>query len=68
MKAPEKIYVSIHSGIHHYEQKNDDDIEYIRKDAFIGKVSKWIIDNFPTVSRISALMYADDFKKAMEGE
>ena len=37
MEAPEKIYVSIHSGIHHYEQKNDDDIEYTRTDAFIEK-------------------------------
>lgn len=45
-EVPEKIYVSIHSGIHHYEQKNDDDIEYVRTDVFIKKVEEYLKNNF----------------------
>lgn len=34
--------------------------------TMIEKVAKWIIENFPSSSGVSAMMYADDFRKAME--
>lgn len=55
-EVPEKIYVSIHSGIHHYEQKNDDDVEYTRTDAFIEraceKLEKCMYDNLMFQGRL----------------
>jgi hypothetical protein len=75
MEAPEKIYVSIHSGIHHYEQKNDDDIEYTRTDAFIEKacdayckVCGHFAHNVPTHICRHDCRYFSDFKNYMKGE
>ena len=65
-EAPERIWIDPTNDLPKLSGHIDkDSVEYIRKDAFIEKASKWIVDNFPTVSGISALMYADDFKKAM---
>lgn len=36
--------------------------------TMIEKVTKWIIENFPSSSGVSAMMYADDFRKAMEAD
>ena len=71
--APEKIYIHVRANKElgttwHGKKITNSDIEYVRTDAFIEKASKWIIDNFPTVSGISALMYADDFIKEIKRE
>lgn len=48
MEAPEKLYVDTEdrlsdSILYGFTQKRkDDDIEYVRKDAFIGKVEMYI--------------------------
>ena len=44
-EAPEKIYVSQHSGLHSYKKTNEDDIEYTRTDAFIEKACEWLKSN-----------------------
>lgn len=70
MKAnePEKIYVSQHSGLHFYEKKDDDDIEYTRTDVFIEKACDWIKekwdDNYTMPIIIDSVI--EDFKKYME--
>lgn len=35
--APEKLYLIQHNGLISYCRNNDDDIEYVRKDALIKK-------------------------------
>jgi hypothetical protein len=68
---PDKLYARTNNNITldiSYAPQTLEAVEYTRTDAFIEKASKWIIDNFPTVSGISALMYADDFKNYMKGE
>lgn len=64
--APEKIYVSIHSGIHHYEQKNDDDIEYTRTDAFVEKAENYLRDKCQRF--ILTEKDIEDFINYMKGE
>lgn len=70
MKAPEKIYVSIHSGVHHYEQKNDDDIEYTRTDAFIRKARKYFIKELPNFRSFmeSGTAFIKNFESFIQGE
>ena len=66
MKAPEKLYfgegdkgiLDIYSA-----KESDDDIEYIRKDAFIEKAVVWISNNCYIPH--STL---EDFKKYMKEE
>ena len=71
MKAPEKIYVSIHSGIHHYEQKNDDDIEYTRTDAFIKKACEWLdknlIEYWEQTNEVPDI-FIEDFRNYLKGK
>ena len=65
-EAPKKIYVSIHSGIHHYEQKNNDDIEYTRTDAFIEKAENYLRDKCQRF--ILTEKDIEDFKKYLKEE
>jgi len=75
-EVPEKIYVSIHSGIHHYEQKNDDDIEYTRTDVFIKKIEEYLKNNFVNdvsvlaggIVHINFSTAIENFIKYMKGE
>ena len=71
-QIPEKIYVSTHSGIHHYEQKNDDDIEYTRTDAFIEKAVEHIDGLIEFLNEFGHQLkkerIIEDFKKYMKGE
>lgn len=67
--APEKLYITndkkrfsdkCHSAS--IEKYVDDDIEYVRKDAFIDKAIEWISNNY-------YIPYAtlEDFRNYMEG-
>ena len=40
--APEKLYLIQHNGLICYRRNNDEDIEYVRKDAFIEKVENFL--------------------------
>lgn len=76
--APEKIYVRVRDGkahsIWHDEWVNVNDIDYIRTDAFVEKVIKWLIDNIQNytdngIGEHSFVLVQDlkeDFKKYME--
>ena len=42
--APENLYL-LPNGLISYCRNNNEDIEYVRKDAFIEKAVKWLMDN-----------------------
>ena len=81
-KAPEKLFITndekrfsdkCHSAS--TEKYVDDDIEYIRADAFIEKAAEWIknkaenyIVNTPLCSYFDYKRAVEDFKKAQKGE
>ena len=72
----DKLYFDQHSAAYNLIKKNDDDIEYVRKDAFIEKACKWLksnITNNPNANSVLARngcvtlgMLIEDFKKYME--
>lgn len=82
MEAPDKLYVgtddiltdSILYGF--TEKRKDDDIEYVRTDAFIEKackkLEKCMYDNLMFQGRLHRKevieTFIEDFKKHMEGE
>ena len=75
MKVPEKIYIQpllTEDGIYIRRrvrlQKEDDSIEYCRKDAFIEKSCEWLKKNRKNYSSnaLGEEYLIDDFKKAME--
>ena len=66
--APEKLYFNQHTAQHNHERRNDDDIEYIRKDVFIEKAINWLrkeLINFEEPVDTEKT-FINDFKKAME--
>ena len=70
------MYFNQHSATYNHTKKNDDDIEYVRKDAFIEKACGWLksnITNNPNANSVLARngcvtlgMLIEDFKKYME--
>ena len=71
MEAPEKIYFTqTENGTHYYTEGipfERNYIEYIRKDAFIEKVSTWFANRY----QVNGYLDADDiedFKNYMKGE
>ena len=82
MKSPKKLYIDTEdrlsdSILYGFTQKRkDDDIEYIRKDAFIEKACGWIKENITNNPNANSVlvrngcvtlgMLVDDFKKYME--
>ena len=82
MKAPEKIYIDTNDNLSasilygFIEKRKDDDIEYIRKDAFIENacsgieklLSGYIIRNFNFGDSYDIDKLIEDFKKHMKGE
>jgi hypothetical protein len=79
--APEKVYIDDYgSGFSHgwhTEHSYEKDIEYIRKDAFIEKVLKFLDENFFFDNRRNSIESGvfdskeemiEDFKKYMKGE
>lgn len=69
-KAPKKLYIIQQNGLISYCRNNDEDIEYIRTDAFIEKAVDYIANNmrcngYTTQTKVK---FIRDFKKYMEGE
>ena len=72
----DRLYFGQHAAAYNLIKKNDDDIEYVRKDAFIKKACKWLksnITNNPNANSVLARngcvtlgMLIEDFKKYME--
>ena len=71
MEAPEKVYIDdFGSGFSHgwhTEHLYEKDIEYIRNDAFIEKVSTWFANRYQVNSYLDA-DDIEDFKNYMKGE
>ncbi len=77
MESPKKLYLIQHNGLICYQRNNDEDIEYIRTDAFIKKACEWLKDNasnyiieYPFSSNVDfeENKMVEDFKKYMKGE
>lgn len=74
MEAPEKIYIPTILAANTVRYKAVGSIEYIRKDAFIEKATKWLMDNIQNyrddgMGEYSFVLVQDlkeDFKKYME--
>lgn len=68
MNAPEKIYLQEPTKVR-TEKKYDNDVEYIRTDAFIDKVWSWIEDNMLSSNQQDkAHPYYEQFINYMKGE
>ena len=83
-EAPEKLYVDTEDRLSDSilygftEKRKDDDIEYVRKDAFIEKAAQFLYDyNQKQVLKHGAratlgcneyTINVDEFRKYMEGE
>ena len=68
-EAPEKLYYAPYGDIRESHPITDNDIEYIRKDAFIEKACEWWMDNFEYTDDAD-IKYKNiwDFKNYMKGE
>lgn len=68
MNAPEKIYLQEPTKVR-TEKKYDNDVEYIRTDAFIDKAWSWIEDNMLSSNQQDkAHSYYEQFINYMKGE
>ena len=66
--APEKIYLQEPTKVR-TEKKYDNDVEYIRTDAFIDKAWSWIEDNMLSSNQQDkAHSYYEQFINYMKGE
>ena len=80
-EAPEKLYLIQDNGLICYCRNNDNDIEYICKDAFIEKVCKFLDKELPITDlspsnmlditfkvfdKESKKVFIEDFKAYME--
>lgn len=69
MKAPEKLYVNAEDRLSDSilygftEKRKNNDIAYIRNDAFIEKACEWLEKNFNMPND-----FEYHFRKAMKGE
>lgn len=63
MEAPEKLYVDTEDRLSDSilygftERRKDDDIEYVRKDAFIEKANKWLSLNIKMLMNVLDVEY-----------
>ena len=65
--APEKIYLQEPTKVR-TEKKYDNDVEYIRTDAFIEKVWSWIEDNMLSSNQQDkSHFYYEQFINYMKG-
>jgi hypothetical protein len=83
-EAPEKLYYAPYGDIREDNPITDNDIEYVRKDAFVEKACEYfrrnledtkVIDDYRNIlvrgiqaSYTSVEEFIGDFKKYMEGE
>lgn len=73
-EAPEKLYVDTEDGLSDSilygftEKRKDNDIEYIKKDAFVEKADKFISSFFHPDDTDLKKVILDEFHKYMEGE
>ena len=78
MNAPEKLYYAPYGDIRENHPITDNDIEYVRKDAFIEKAAEFLYNyNQKQVLKHGAratlgcgeyTINVDEFRKYMEGE
>ena len=70
MEVPDKIYVGIDpiwgNMYVNYDKNDIDNIEYIRKDAFIEKVQDWVKNRAESFIVDTPLFPYFDYKKAIE--
>ena len=67
--APEKLYYAPYGDIREDYPITDDDIEYIRTDAFIEKAKKWMLTHtymFQSMEEVD--LYIEMFIKEIKGE
>lgn len=64
-EAPKKLYLIQHGGLICYCRNNNDDIEYIRTDAFIERALEWVRKEIRPYYSDVKYKY-EDFKKYME--
>ena len=69
MEAPEKIYLQEPTKVR-TEKKYDNDVEYIRIDAFIGKAVDYIANNMRCdgYTLQTKMKFIEGFKNFMKGE
>jgi len=70
-EAPKKLYYAPYGDIRENHPITDNDIEYIRTDAFIKKACEWINDNaneYWDTEFVDSGVMAEDFKKYMKEE
>ncbi len=66
-EAPEKIYYAPYGDMRQKAPITDNDIEYVRKDAFIEKAWSFIEDNLLMANQQdNSRKYFEQFKEAME--
>ena len=71
-EAPEKLYYAPHGDMRENHPITDNDIEYIRKDAFIEKAVSYLEGTlfnevcYGEIRPDIVQAYINDFKKAME--
>ena len=69
-EAPEKLYLFENPVSNKPDDRwlssksSEEDIEYIRKDAFIEKAAKWINEH----TSLSEKLVIEDFRKYIKGE
>ena len=71
MTQEDKLYFNIHSALYHHERQTEDDIEYIRTDAFIKKACSWLNDNaikYWGTEFVDNGEMVEDFRNYMKGE
>ena len=67
MEAPKKIYLTqLMLFATPTISSSDNDVEYIRTDAFIKKACAWLENNLQGI--VGGSIYIDDFRKYMKGE
>ncbi len=68
MDAPKKLYLIQDNGLVCYCRSNKDDIDYIRKDAFLNKACEWLRNNSHNYAHnaLGKEYLVNDFKKYME--
>ena len=70
--APEKLYYTPYGDIGESHPITDNDIEYLRTDAFIEKARKWFGQQPETYDANGVRVYGDkdfeDFKKYIKGK